>query len=268
MITGFNTVVYLVLMVGNSEIMSSPPHGEARKQKLYSHWQMMTITGSFQGGKKTDPRPRRQTRSGKLADASCGQPLPSTLQLNIEDLTQSKICVISQLATRHRALFILLRETHCTTPNQLVIPNFTLAGWTMSWKYGLATFVHEGFGWTLADQSLDGSVVGCLCVDVDGVTIINVYKPPTSRMTPSAIPVFPHLCLYASDLNCQHVDWGYSTISSDGESLVDWATKSNLALLHNPKDAPSFFSGRWKIGLLEQGSRLLATGQTHPGKAP
>ena len=107
----------------------------------------------------------------------------------------------------------------------------------MSRKHGLATFVHERLGCTLTDQSLDGSVVEWLCVDVDGVKIANVYKPPTSRMIPSAISVFPHPCLYAGDFNCQHVDWGYSTTSPDGESLVDWVTKSNLALLHNPKDA-------------------------------
>ena len=125
---------------------------------------MMTITKSFWSGKRIDPRPQRQIRSGKLAEASCGQLLPNKLQLNIEGLTQSKICDISQLATRHRALVILLQETHCTTPDQLVIPNFKLAGWTISRKYGLATFIHEGLGWTLADQSLDESVVEWLCV--------------------------------------------------------------------------------------------------------
>ena len=91
----------------------------------------------------------------------------------------------------------------------------------MSRKHGLATFVHEGPGWTLADQSLDGSVVEWLCVDVDGIKTVNFYKPPTSRMASSVIPVFPHPCLYAGDFNCQHVDWGYSTTSPDGESLVD-----------------------------------------------
>ena len=65
-----------------------------------------------------------------------------------------------------------------------VIPNFTLAGWTISMKHIVVTFVHEGLGWTLADQSLDGSVEW-LCVDVDGIKIVNVYKPPTSRMIPS-----------------------------------------------------------------------------------
>ena len=168
---------------------------------------------------------------------------PNTLQQNIEGLTQSKIYVVSQMATRHRALVILLQETHCTTTDQLVIPNFTLAGWTMSRKHGLATFVHEELGWTLADQSLDGSVVEWLLVDVDGAKIVNVYKPPTSRMI-SSIPAFSHPCLYAGHFNCQHADWGYSTTSLDEESLADWATKSSLALLNNPEDAPSFFSGR------------------------
>ena len=81
-----------------------------------------------------------------------------------------------------------------------MIPIFKLAGWTMSRKHGLATCVHEGFGWTLADQSLEGSVVEWLCWDVDGVKIVVVdgvkMVTPTSRMI-SAIPVFPHPCLYA-----------------------------------------------------------------------
>ena len=160
-----------------------PPRGESWKQKLHSSWQMMSITESLRGGKRIDHRSRRQMKSGKLAEASCGQPLSNTLQLNIEDLTQSNICVISQLATRHMILVILLQETHCTTPDQLVIPNFKLAGWVMSRKHGLATFVPEGLGWTLADPSLGRSVVEWLCVDVDGVKIVSVYKPPTSRMT-------------------------------------------------------------------------------------
>ena len=143
--------------------------------------QMMTITGSFWGSKRINPRPQSQAQSGKLVEASCEQPLPNTLQLNIEGLMQSKICVISQLATKHKALVILLQETHCTTPDQQVIPNFKLAGQTMSRKHGLATFVHEGLSWTLADQFLDGSVVESLCVDVDCTKTAKVYKPPTTR---------------------------------------------------------------------------------------
>ena len=179
---------------------------------------------------KGDPRPRRQMRSGKLAEPSCGQPLPNTLRLNMEGLTQSKICVISQLATTLSALLIIQQETHCTTPNQLVTPNFKLAGWTMSRKHGL-----EGLDCALADESF----VEWLCVDVDGVKIVNLYKSPTSRMTSSAIPVFPHPCHYAGDFNCPHLGWGDSTTSPDGESLDDWGTKSILLCCSILKTVPA-----------------------------
>ena len=174
--------------------------------------------------------------------------MPNVLQLNIEGLTPSKICVVSQLATRHKALVILLQETHTTQVDRLVIPNYMLAGSVLSRKHGLATFVQNNISWSLLDRSPDGSDVEWLCVDIDGIKIINVYKPPMTRWLPSVIPMFSHPCLYAGDFNCQHTDWGYSSISPDGESLVDWATQGNLSLLHNPKDAPSFFSGRWSTG--------------------
>ena len=210
----------------------------------------MTILEDFRGGKRIDPRPRKQTR--KL-DASCSlsgpqSSWPTTLQLNIEGLTASKICVVSQLAFRHKALVILLQETHCTNADRLVIPNFTLAGWVSSRIHGLATFVHERLKWTIADQSLEGSAIEWLCVDVDGCNIVNIYKPPNSQLTPMAIPVFQYPCLYAGDFNCWHTDWGYDSITPDGERLADWAAQGNLVLLYSSKDPPSFFSGRWNTG--------------------
>ena len=174
--------------------------------------------------------------------------MPNTLQLNIEGITTNKICVLSQLATIYSDHVILLQETYCTSADQLVIPNFSLASSILSRKHGLATFIHEKLNWTLADHSLEGSATEWLCVDVNGVNIVNVYKPPLVSLTPNAIPLFPHPGLYAGDFNCQHTDWGYHSITPDGERLSDWAPNSGLVLLHNPKDAPSFFSGRWNTG--------------------
>jgi len=87
-----------------------------------------------------------------------------------------------------------------------------------------------------------------LRVEVTGNKIVNVYKPPCSRLTPTTIPTFPHPSLYAGDFNCQHVNWGYNTTSPDGESLDSWETSNNLGLLYNPKETASFFSRRWNIG--------------------
>ena len=181
----------------------------------------MIKTRCFRGGKRIDPRPRKQLRKSK--DVRWRPFALNTLQLNIEGITANKICVLSQLTTRSSVHVILLQETHRTNADRLVIPHFSLAGSVLSRKHGLATFVHKKLNWTLADHPPEGSATEWLCVDVNGVNIVNVYKPRPVSLTPNAIPVFLHPCLYAGDFNCQHTDWGYHSITPHGECLTDWA---------------------------------------------
>jgi len=54
---------------------------------------------------------------------------------------------------------------------------------------------------TLVDQYPDQSGTEWLCVDVAGYKIINVYKPPCSRLTPTAIPTLPVCMLRTSAAN-------------------------------------------------------------------
>ena len=89
---------------------------------------------------------------------------PTILQLNIEGLTASKINVLHHLAIQFEALVILLQETHCTDAKKLVLPNYQLAGSSLSRKHGLATFVHERLRYTLLDQSPPTSEIKWLCV--------------------------------------------------------------------------------------------------------
>ena len=125
---------------------------------------------------------------------------PTILQLNIEGLTASKINVLHHLAMQSEALVILLQETHCTDAEKLVLPNYQLAGSSLSRKHGLATFVHKRLRYTLLDQSPPTSEIEWLCVDVDGYKIVNVYKPPPTRLRTLDLPVFPHPCLYVAIL--------------------------------------------------------------------
>ena len=173
---------------------------------------------------------------------------PTILQLNIEGLTASKINILHHLAMQSKALVILLQETHCTDAEKLVLPNYQPAGSSLSRKNGLATFVHERLRYTLLDQSPPTSEIEWLCVDVDGYKIVNIYKPPPTRLRTVDLPVFPHPCLYAGDFNCRHADWGYDDNSPDGECLAGWAGINCLAHLYNAKDAASFYSGRWNTG--------------------
>ena len=173
---------------------------------------------------------------------------PTILQLNIEGLIASKTNVLHHLDMQFEALVILLQETHCTDAEKLVLPNYQLAGSSLSRKHGLATFVHERLRYTLLDQSPPTSEIEWLCVDVDGYKIVNVYKPPPTRLRTLDLPVFPHPCLYAGDFNCRHADWGYDDNSPDGECLAGWASINCLALLYNAKNVASFYSGRWNTG--------------------
>ena len=107
---------------------------------------------------------------------------PTILQLNIEDLTASKMNILHYLALQSEALVIILQETHCTDAEKLVLPTYQLAGSSLSRKHGLATFVHKRLRYMLLDQSPPTSEIKWLCVDVDGYKIVNVYKPPPTQL--------------------------------------------------------------------------------------
>ena len=85
-------------------------------------------------------------------------------------------------------------------------------------------------------------------MDVDGYKIINVCKLPLTRLQSLDLPVFPHAFFYAGNFNCRHGDWGYDNNSPDAEFLADRESINSLALLHNAKDAASFYSGHWNTG--------------------
>jgi len=69
------------------------------------------------------------------------------LTYSSQTLTADKISVIEQLAYKNKVFMIVLQETHCTTADKLVIPNFSLAGSILSRNHSLATFVHERLEW-------------------------------------------------------------------------------------------------------------------------
>ena len=83
-------------------------------------------------------------------------------------------------------------------------------------------------------------LIGCAWMLM--LQIINIYKPPPTRLQSLDLSMFPHPCLYACDFNCQHVDWGYNDNIPEGECLAGWASNNSLFLLFNAKDAASFYS--------------------------
>ena len=105
--------------------------------------------------------------------------------------------------------------------------------WTPSIGHHGPSGVH---GPQLRSRALEQSETEWLCVDITGYTIVNVYKPPRSRFTPTAIPTFPHPALHVSDFKWQYVNWSYNRTSPDGERLDSQATSNNLGLLYYQRE--------------------------------
>ena len=118
------------------------------------------------------------------------------LPLNTEGTTASKINLVEHLAHKTRAL-IILQETHYTCVDKLLIPKFALARSIPSSEHGIATFIHESLSWTLAGQSPKHSNIEWLHVDIDGLKIVSVYKPPSLRLLTTSFLWYslPHVCM-------------------------------------------------------------------------
>ena len=56
---------------------------------------------------------------------------------------------------------------------------------------------------------------------------------------------YPQPCIYTGDFNCHSTTWGYSSTNPDGAALEDWASMTDLSLVHDPKQPGSFRSARW-----------------------
>jgi len=82
--------------------------------------------------------------------------------------------------------------------------------------------------WLLVDRSPEQSETEWLCVDVAGYKIINVYKPPRSRFTPTAIPTFPTPVDMLATSTANMLTGAFNKTSPDGENLDSWATSNNL----------------------------------------
>jgi len=116
-------------------------------------------------------------------------------------------------------------------------------------KHGLATFVHERLECSLVDQSPEQSETEWMCIDVAGCKIINVYKPPRSRLAPIRPSRHFHIHTPVCNWWFQLPTWqlGYSKTSPNGESLNLRETANTLGLLYDAKEGISFSSHRWNV---------------------
>ena len=72
-----------------------------------------------------------------------------------------------------------------------------------------------------------------------------MYKPPGTRLSMESLPQYQQPCIYAGDFNCHSTTWGYSSTNTDGTTLEQWASYTDVTLLYDYKQPRSFCSAQW-----------------------
>ena len=144
---------------------------------------------------------------------------------------------------------LCLQETHRskdqTRPR---IPGMALVAERPHNKHGSSVFIRDGLKMNNISVCEEGNVE-LITVELSGVIVHSMYKPP---LEPFRLPTLgqrnkPHIVI--GDFNSHSTLWGYTTTSSDGESVEQWADSNNsMLLIHNAKLPKSFNSAIWKKG--------------------
>ena len=95
----------------------------------------------------------------------------------------------------------------------------------------------------------DVNNIDILRVDLNGISVTSVYKPPGERFSfHQPLTARDQHQVIIGDFNSHSSTWGYATTNTDGELVEDWAENQILRLIHDPKLPSSFYSGRWRRG--------------------
>ena len=113
----------------------------------------------------------------------------SVLQLNVEGITKSKFSVIEHLLQSYQVTVILLQETHSKEASNLKISSYVLAAHTKSDTHGIASFVRHSTQWRELGISPPESSLEWAADEVEGLTIVNIYKPSPFRLQLDSIPI-------------------------------------------------------------------------------
>lgn len=116
---------------------------------------------------------------------------PNARQLHADGLNTNKFNVLEYLAYLSKTSIALLKETHTSKADKLMIPTltFNLTVSILSRKHSLATLVHKKAMCTPVEQSPIISDFE-LCVHVEDYRITDVNKPSLLRLFPEGIPHF------------------------------------------------------------------------------
>lgn len=173
-------------------------------------------------------------------------------QLNIEGISKSKSQYLSKFLIDNEIDVAIIQETHTANEQELkqrgTVYGFTIIGATYHRSHGIATYIRNSIeNAELISEDIEFGIHR-LVIDLGGMKIINIYKPPTIKWQNNVLPIYSHPAVYAGDFNSHHGNWGYASNDECGTMLSEWAETANLHLVFDAKGRKTFQSARWKRG--------------------
>lgn len=167
-------------------------------------------------------------------------------QINVEGMSRAKGDYLVKLLTEENISVALIQESHTESSEDLAsrgnISGFDMVVAEYSRAHGIATYVKQGLANVNVIQSTSNDNAYSSIIRVGSLSVTNVYKAPQAQWPQSVLDVQPHPAIYAGDFNSHHCEWGYSSDDENGESVVSWASNSELCLVHDAKDRRTFHS--------------------------
>ena len=104
-------------------------------------------------------------------------------------------------------------------------------------QYGSALFVKPSAIIETTSKTDDNNIE-ILTVELSGVIVTSVYKPPGSPFVYSDQLENPKKKprLIIGDFNSHSTQWGYKETDKDGEAVEEWIDTKQLNLIHNPQN--------------------------------
>lgn len=186
-------------------------------------------------------------------------PSINILQHDIEGISKSKSEYTSRVAIENNVDIIILQETHADSCQQINerghISGYRLAAQTLSRTYGIATYIRNRINdYPVVSTSAENNI-HMMTVVVNGLTVVNVYKPPNEVWPDPPFSPLSHPLIVAGVFNSHHTSWGYSTNDRNGEHITEWADLNRMYLVYDAKDMGTFRGGSGIIHQTYRSSR-------------
>ena len=144
-------------------------------------------------------------------------------------------------------MVVLVQEIHQNNPQNLKLSGFVRANHIPYAHHRIVTFVRNSISFTNTGCSAENNPTQWTIIKINNTQIINIHHPPAAELDALQLPDTKPTRTISGDFNCRHEFWGYLNSDMNGVRLANWYSLNNLNL-NDPKQSPTFFSGRWKRG--------------------